>query len=80
MRLVGAVWEVFTDTLKQSVTSAAEAEESQAQLTAALIAQGTALPQTIDPMPTMARRCKPPHDFRTMPPTARCRCSRLSAM
>ena len=47
MRLVGAVWEVFTDTLKQSVTSAAEAEESQAQLTAALVAQGTALPETI---------------------------------
>ena len=44
---VTAAWGLLTDTIAQSLTSAAEAEDAQAGLTAALTAQGTAVPSVI---------------------------------
>jgi hypothetical protein len=47
IRLADAAWQAFTDTLADSVTAAIEAEEADAQLAAALQAQGTAMPSVI---------------------------------
>ena len=47
IRLADAAWAAFTATLEESITAASEAEDADAQLAAALQAQGTAMPSVL---------------------------------